>query len=189
MMERMKFLPVLIVTLATVTAGCGCKEPPPNRSDSPEAAINAARRALHTKDMAAFIDTLTETYVRVLMENSIAECIYQNIPAVAARTSPWKGCEDILARYGWPNNLGRTPQAFKLAADQIRDPRGLVVALAYNRGTTFARDYFDHVTVTGLVVSGKTARGTATWKSGGVGPIIFEKDATGWRVHPSPVPQ
>ena len=172
------------ILLAAAATSCMNSEPPPNRHESPEAALSAARRAVSAKDLPGYLDTLTESYVRVLMANSIAECIYQNHPAVAARSRPWKGCQDILAEAGWTKDLGSTPQAFKSAADQIRDPRRLYAALESSRGTKLAWDHLDPIKVSELVVSGKTARATAEWKTGGAGPIIFEKDDTGWRMNP-----
>lgn len=180
-----------LILLVSILAGCTDRQEVPPRTESPQAAFVNARAALAREDLKSFFDALTEPAARELMANSISICLAKDQPAYRARYRPSEGCDEILGRYGWPGQVAKTPDGFRMEARRIRDPRGLATELEANHrkhrsGTSFSLDHLDGVKLTGVIVNGSTARAVAEGRDGEKRPVVFEKDVTGWRFDPYP---
>jgi hypothetical protein len=179
------FLFALVLLAACGKPGGEQIDPASVRRYSPEGALNAARAALHRRDLPAYFDALTDSAVRQTLKNSIALCSFH----AASRE-----CTIILKKYGWREPQGSSPAETNAAWDralrQLEQPREMAAELeAYHRaagtGSSFVWEYLDDVTLTDVSVQGNTATALASW-SGEQKPVAFERDATGWRFAPFP---
>jgi hypothetical protein len=180
---------LFILVLATVGAKLA------DRTSSPEAALTAAKWALRFNHLESYYDALTDEAVRQSLKNSIAICFSSGTPELQQYGyNKSEGCELILERHGWIEPTEETPEKFEAARnaamEKIADPRKMAVELETNHrkhgaGTSFVWSYLEQVEIESVSISGSSAIAEVTWL-GKPGRMTFEKDETGWRMHPFP---
>ncbi|SMC16449.1 hypothetical protein SAMN02745857_00192 [Andreprevotia lacus DSM 23236] len=179
--------------VAMLLAACQ-SEPLPDRHASPEAALQAARAALHQHDLAGYFDALADGTVRDHLANAIMICtMTKSVEGMTVlRNSghpPSTGCIEIEKKYGWRDPVpGNSPSAFRQALQQVKQPREFVTELEGNHrrtdsGTSFVWEYLDNVKLTRVEIHGGQASAQASW-GGETRTVYFERDQTGWRFKP-----
>lgn len=185
-----------LILVVLCLAGC-TSEPPVDRKTGPDAALAAARIALHHHDLPAYYDALTDLGTRETLSNSIAICAFSSDPALrlqfeASGLTRSLVCEFILNSYGWKIAKATTAEERMRIRQQalahLANPRKMAAASERNHrqtgaGSSFAWDWLDKVTLRHIVVNGHSATGVASFSDDDL-PMAFERDATGWRFSP-----
>lgn len=188
----------MTTVLLTLILGCA-REKAPDRHESPEAALVAARVGLHNHDLASYLDALSDEEVLLTLKNSISICSMSRNPEARRQLEayghrPSIGCDQILQKYGWVEPDARRSKeisrAWSEALERIARPREMCVELEANHrrtgaGSSFVWEWLDGVTVKNVEVHGDTAKAIGSW-SGEEKPVVFRRDRSGWRFTPTP---
>lgn len=184
----------LLAFIAALLVGCG-DDGVTDRTKEPVAALNAARAALHRKNLREYFDAVSDEEVRLTLSNSITICLASHTPEMRKLgRPPSEGCQAILAKYGWREPVEREPAALRKAWREsilkIAEPRSMAYELeknhrVYDVGSSFVWEYLDDVSVVAIEQRGSRAIAKVKWKSEDR-TVEFERDPSGWRFTPHP---